>query len=274
MTCGPAARARGEGALPPRLLRGAAGSPAGRVPSGQCRTLSEEALEVTQPHLTVTHERPRVRTGRVSTVTPSSVSQRNDSYCLSWVVSFGLVRHTATNDRHPLSLWTTHITGGVRTGRRRPPAHAVHCSTPAPAAAGAQAQAQGPGAAPHLHHGLVASQRQEHAGPQLVFCQGQQELFGLVTGAHEDVHLWGETPGEGGDRWGLRPVGCFLCGRFACPEGTITPRCLDRHPTRSPAPGGSRDPSLTQPHVDEPRGHSPVSRSLKDKPQEPAHGRE
>lgn len=46
--------------------------------------------------------------------------------------------------------------------------------------------------APHLHHGLVAPQRQEHAGSQLVFRQGEQEFFGLVTGAHEDVHLWGK----------------------------------------------------------------------------------
>lgn len=48
---------------------------------------------------------------------------------------------------------------------------------------------QGLGPAPHLHHGLVPSQCQEHARSQLVLRQGEQEFFGLVTGAHEDVDL-------------------------------------------------------------------------------------
>lgn len=43
--------------------------------------------------------------------------------------------------------------------------------------------------APYLHHGLVPPQCKQHAWAQLVFCQGEQEFFGLVTGAHEDVHL-------------------------------------------------------------------------------------
>lgn len=41
----------------------------------------------------------------------------------------------------------------------------------------------------HLHHGLVSTQSQEHAGTQFVFSQGQQELLGLVAGAHQDVNL-------------------------------------------------------------------------------------
>lgn len=41
----------------------------------------------------------------------------------------------------------------------------------------------------HLHHGLVPSQGQQHAGAQLVLSQRQQELLGLVAGAHQDVHL-------------------------------------------------------------------------------------
>lgn len=85
-----------------------------------------------------------------------------------------------------------------------------------------------------------------------------------------------------GERRRVKVVTAGGCGPWAasCVEGLhaqkalITPRCLDRDPTRSPARGGSKDPSLTQPHVDEPRGHSHVSRSLKDKPQESAHGRD
>lgn len=41
----------------------------------------------------------------------------------------------------------------------------------------------------HLHHGLVSTQSQEHARTQFVFSQGQQELLGLVAGAHQDVNL-------------------------------------------------------------------------------------
>jgi len=43
--------------------------------------------------------------------------------------------------------------------------------------------------APYLHHGLVPTQGQQHAGAQLVFSQREQELLGLVAGAHEDVDL-------------------------------------------------------------------------------------
>lgn len=41
----------------------------------------------------------------------------------------------------------------------------------------------------YLHHGLVSTQGQQHAGPQLVFSQRQEELLGLVAGAHQDVNL-------------------------------------------------------------------------------------
>lgn len=41
----------------------------------------------------------------------------------------------------------------------------------------------------YLHHGLVSTQGQQHAGAQLVLGQGEQELLGLVAGAHQDVNL-------------------------------------------------------------------------------------
>lgn len=66
------------------------------------------------------------------------------------------------------------------------------------------------GMAPHLHHGLVAPQRQEHAGSQLVFRQREQEFFGLVTGAHEDVHLWRDAQVKG--LWSVVPAS--VGGRF------------------------------------------------------------
>ena len=60
---------------------------------------------------------------------------------------------------------------------------------PAAHSSGNRPPGQGLGPAPHLHHGLVPSQCQEHARSQLVLRQGEQEFFGLVTGAHEDVDL-------------------------------------------------------------------------------------
>ncbi len=42
---------------------------------------------------------------------------------------------------------------------------------------------------PYLHHGLVSTQGQQHAGTQLVFSQREQELLGLITGAHQDMNL-------------------------------------------------------------------------------------
>lgn len=47
--------------------------------------------------------------------------------------------------------------------------------------------------ATHLHHGLVSTQGQQHAGAQLVFSQREQELLGLVAGAHQDVNLQERT---------------------------------------------------------------------------------
>lgn len=88
-----------------------------------------------------------------------------------------------------------------------------------------QQPCRGLGPAPYLHHGLVAPQRQEHAGSQLVFRQGEQEFFGLVTGAHEDVHLGGEiSQVKDSDHCGA--VACGVC--VVCVEGLGNQKMLIR----------------------------------------------
>lgn len=41
----------------------------------------------------------------------------------------------------------------------------------------------------HLHHGLVSTEGQQHAGAQLVLSQREEELLGLIAGAHQDMNL-------------------------------------------------------------------------------------
>lgn len=41
----------------------------------------------------------------------------------------------------------------------------------------------------HLHHGLVSTEGQQHAGAQLIFSQREEELLGLIAGAHQDMNL-------------------------------------------------------------------------------------